>query len=304
MVSLLTVIIMSESKYFTRSKLKEIGKVSYCKGSNKNRLKRLVEVKTEPGEVKVEAKKRKHLAVKYEPDSVDSSTVSVKTEPGIADIKPVLGFASPDDFVSKRVCWEPLNWRQQLKNIREMRRERDAPVDTMGCDVISDHTATPQTFRYQVLLSLMLSSQTKDQVTSAAMIRLRKHGCSIENILKTSDEKLAQLIYPVGFTKTKVGYIKRTSQILKDEYDMDIPNTVVDLCTLPGVGPKMAHLTMKCAWNTISGIGVDTHVHRICNRLKWVKQPTKQPEATRKALEDWLPSAVFLSTLDVTAALI
>ena len=58
---------------------------------------------------------------------------------------------------------------------------------------------------------------------------------------------------------------------------------------LTGVGPKMAYLVMKSAWNVIDGIGVDTHVHRISNRLGWVKKPTKQPEDTRKALEDWLP---------------
>ena len=56
-----------------------------------------------------------------------------------------------------------------------------------------------------------------------------------------------------------------------------------------GVGPKMAHLVMKCAWDTICGIGVDTHVHRITNRLGWMRKPTKLPEQTRVALEDWLP---------------
>lgn len=54
-----------------------------------------------------------------------------------------------------------------------------------------------------------------------------------------------------------------------------------------GVGPKMAHLAMRCAWNEVTGIGVDTHVHRIANRLSWVS--TTNPEQTRKALEDWLP---------------
>ena len=59
--------------------------------------------------------------------------------------------------------------------------------------------------------------------------------------------------------------------------------------SLPGVGPKMAHLCMDIAWNNVTGIGVDTHVHRIANRLKWTKKPTRDPEETRKALEDWLP---------------
>ena len=75
--------------------------------------------------------------------------------------------------------------------------------------------------------------------------------------------------------------------MLKNEWSGDIPNTVEDLCKLPGVGPKMAHLCMKTAWGVVTGIGVDTHVHRIANRLGWVK--SKSPEDTRKELEDWLP---------------
>lgn len=62
---------------------------------------------------------------------------------------------------------------------------------------------------------------------------------------------------------------------------------------LPGVGPKMAHLCMDVAWGNVTGIGVDTHVHRVANRLKWVKRPTLDPEKTRKALEDWLPRLVY-----------
>lgn len=56
-----------------------------------------------------------------------------------------------------------------------------------------------------------------------------------------------------------------------------------------GVGPKMAHIVMRVAWGIVTGIGVDTHVHRIANRLKWVKKPTKTPEETRVSLESWLP---------------
>ena len=95
---------------------------------------------------------------------------------------------------------------------------------------------------------------------------------------------VTQILIP--FQK-KVEFIKKTSKILQEEYHGDIPDSVAALCKLPGVGPKMAYLVMKCAWNQVIGIGVDTHVHRICNRLGWVK--TKQPEETRKALEDWLP---------------
>jgi endonuclease-3 len=56
----------------------------------------------------------------------------------------------------------------------------------------------------------------------------------------------------------------------------------------------MSYLVMKCAWNDIQGIGVDTHVHRISNRLGWHRKPTKQPEDTRKSLEDWLPRLIYI----------
>ena len=59
--------------------------------------------------------------------------------------------------------------------------------------------------------------------------------------------------------------------------------------SLPGVGPKMAHLVMDVAWNSVTGIAVDTHVHRISHRLGWMRKPTKNPKITRAAIEDWLP---------------
>ncbi|XP_068764303.1 endonuclease III-like protein 1 isoform X2 [Struthio camelus] len=154
----------------------------------------------------------------------------------------------------KRPKWEPRNWRQQLERIREMRSSRDAPVDHMGVDKCYDSSAPPQVMRYQVLLSLMLSSQTKDEVTSAAMLRLRQRGLTVDSILQMDDVTLGQIIYPVGFWRNKVKYIKQTTAILKQKYGGDIPSTVEELVMLPGVGPKMAHLAMHIAWNSVSGI--------------------------------------------------
>uniref|UniRef100_A0A8D2LME4 Endonuclease III-like protein 1 n=1 Tax=Varanus komodoensis TaxID=61221 RepID=A0A8D2LME4_VARKO len=193
----------------------------------------------------------------------------------------------------KKQKWEPKNWAQHLANIREMRKGRDAPVDQMGAGQCFDGDAAPEVVRYQILLSLMLSSQTKDQVTSAAMMRLREHGLTVDSILETDDATLGQLIYPVGFWKRKVSYIKQTTAILKRDYAGDIPKTVAELVKLPGVGPKMAHLVMDIAWQSVSGIGVDTHVHRIANRLKWTKKRTRLPEETRQALEEWLPRELW-----------
>lgn len=151
--------------------------------------------------------------------------------------------------------WEPANWREFLVNLRIMRSNYDAPVDTMGCHMSMDPTASPETYRYQCLISLMLSSQTKDQVTFAAMKRLRDRGLTVDNILNMSDEELGKLIYPVGFWKTKVQYIKKTTKILKEQYNGDIPDSVDKLCKLRGVGPKMAHICMLVAWDKVTGIG-------------------------------------------------
>lgn len=189
--------------------------------------------------------------------------------------------------------WEPQNWQQQLANIRIMRSKKDAPVDQLGAEHCYDASAPPKVRRYQVLLSLMLSSQTKDQVTAGAMQRLRARGLTVESILQTDDDTLGRLIYPVGFWRNKVKYIKQTTAILQQRYEGDIPASVAELVALPGVGPKMAHLAMAVAWGTISGIAVDTHVHRIANRLRWTKKMTKTPEETRKNLEEWLPRVLW-----------
>ncbi|XP_076207612.1 endonuclease III-like protein 1 isoform X1 [Aptenodytes patagonicus] len=163
----------------------------------------------------------------------------------------------------QRPRWEPRDWRQQLERIQEMRRNRDAPVDEMGVEKCYDSSAPPQVMRYQVLLSLMLSSQTKDQVTSAAMLRLRQHGLTVDSILQMDDATLGRIIYPVGFWRNKVKYIKQTTAILKQKYGGDIPRTVEELVQLPGVGPKMAHLAMNIAWDSVSGIESSTFVLRV-----------------------------------------
>ncbi|XP_071949243.1 endonuclease III-like protein 1 [Antedon mediterranea] len=251
--------------------------------------KRSVNVKNEPiKEILKKSPQKRLIKVEYEGVQDTSKTQSKKVKNKNSGPEPM----ENTDY-SKRVLdrnvWQPVNWRDQLEGIKEMRKIRDAPVDTMGASQICDISAEPAVYRYQVLLSLLLSSQTKDQVTSAAMMKLREHGLNIDNILATSEEDIGQLIFPVGFWKRKAEYIKKTTQILKDKYNDDIPPTLQELIKLPGIGPKMAHLIMDIAWDEISGIGVDTHVHRISNRLEWVKNPTKTPEQTRIALEDWLP---------------
>lgn len=133
----------------------------------------------------------------------------------------------------------------------------------------------------------MLSSQTKDEVTGAAVARLKTVPLTVEGILGAEEETLAKLICPVGFYRKKASSLRRVAAILKEEHDSDIPNTLEGLTSLPGVGPKMAYLALQNAWGLNEGIGVDVHVHRISNRLGWLR--TKSPEETRRSLEEWLP---------------
>lgn len=181
----------------------------------------------------------------------------------------------------------PSNWKVLYDNIATMRAETPAVVDTMGCDQCIDAEGDPKKLRFQCLVSLMLSSQTRDQITFATMEELKKQGLSVQFIEDIDAKDLENLIKSVSFFRRKTVYLKKTATILREQYDGDIPRTLPELLKLPGVGPKMAHLAMQTAWNETTGIAVDTHVHRICNRLKWVN--SKTPEQTMQQLEKKLP---------------
>jgi len=96
----------------------------------------------------------------------------------------------------------------------------------MGSEKITETNVDPNIFRYQTLISLMLSSQTKDEITSSAMKNLINYGLTIENILKLKKEELEKLIYPVGFYKRKSEYILKTSLILKEKFKSKYSKTL------------------------------------------------------------------------------
>lgn len=195
---------------------------------------------------------------------------------------------------SVHLCGMPPNWKKVLDGIRQMRASQGAPVDSMGCEKAGSFLP-PKDRRFAILVSALLSSQTKDEVTHGAVQRLSQKGLlTAEGIANSSEADLKDVIYPVGFYIRKAAYLKKVAILCKEQYNGDIPKNLKDLLSLPGVGPKMAHLIMNVGWEDVQGICVDTHVHRISNRLGWVsfsgtKQNTKTPEETRKALEAWLP---------------
>ncbi|KAI3457668.1 hypothetical protein Pfo_014331 [Paulownia fortunei] len=189
---------------------------------------------------------------------------------------------------------QPPNWEKVLEGIRKMRSSEDAPVDSMGCEKAGS-SLPPKERRFAVLVSSLLSSQTKDHVTHGAIQRLLQNDLlTAEAIDKANEGAIKELIYPVGFYSRKASNMKKVAKICLAKYDGDIPCTLEELLQLPGIGPKMAHLVMNVGWNNVQGICVDTHVHRICNRLGWVsrlgtKQRTSTPEETRESLQLWLP---------------
>lgn len=224
---------------------------------------------TTPVTVKTKRVKTEVKVEKQEQQVSESLIVKKERKPKVRrkDSKPIL---------------PPENWEIVFDKLEAFREVNKAAVDTMGCERLADSNASPIVQRFQTLVSLMLSSQTKDTVTSAAVIKMQKEmegGLCLESILRIDEATLDNMIKTVGFHTKKASYIKRTAEILRDQYDGDIPSTIEGLTSLPGVGPKMGYLTLQVAWNKNIGIGVDVHVHRISNRLRWVKTDT--PEETR-----------------------
>ncbi|KAI1475256.1 DNA glycosylase [Daldinia eschscholtzii] len=195
----------------------------------------------------------------------------------------------------------PSDWEEIYDAVKAMRSPggiaANAAVDTMGCERLADTTTSSRDQRFQTLIALMLSSQTKDTVNAIAMKRLQTElpphapgappGLNLENVLAADAELINKLIWAVGFHNNKTKYIKQAAVILRDQWGGDIPDTIEGLVALPGVGPKMGYLCLSAAWDRTEGIGVDVHVHRITNLWGW--HATKNPEETRLALQSWLP---------------
>jgi len=156
-----------------------------------------------------------------------------------------------------------------------------------------------KTSRFQTLIALMLSSQTKDAMVGQAMGNLRdtsdgSGGLTVASILDMDPKVLNKKIYSVGFRNNKTKYIKEAAQILHDQYNDDVPPTAAEMIRdLPGVGPKMAYIIENICWDKQTGIGVDTHMQRLFPKLEWVSPDTKNPEQTRKQLESWLPQELW-----------
>ena len=161
--------------------------------------------------------------------------------------------------------------------------EWDVPIVTL----VAESTNDP----FRVLISTVLSLRTKDETTAVASRKLFKLADNPSDMLKLSEKEIIKAIYPVGFYKTKAKNIKSICRDLISKYDSKVPDDIDELLKLKGVGRKTANLVVTLGYNK-PGVCVDTHVHRISNRLGYIK--TKTPDKTETALRKKLPEKYWI----------
>ena len=144
---------------------------------------------------------------------------------------------------------------------------------------------------YIVLIACILSLRTNDRTTYPATLRMLKLAKTPQEMMKVNVGDLEKAIYPVGFYKNKAGQIIELSKIWVEKYDGKVPCNIDELCKFKGVGRKTANLVLSEGFNK-PAICVDVHVHRIFNRLGYVK--TKNPEETEFALREKLPKKYWI----------
>jgi endonuclease-3 len=155
-------------------------------------------------------------------------------------------------------------------------------IDGMELPAIETISATRQADPFQVLIATLLSARTQDATTHAASTRLFGKAPTPQAMARLTVKQIERLIHPVGFYRHKARFVKATARTLIDRFDGQVPRTLDELVTLPGVGRKTANLVMIVAFKSEQNICVDIHVHRISNRLGWVRTDT--PEQTEHAL--------------------
>jgi endonuclease-3 len=152
---------------------------------------------------------------------------------------------------------------------------------------------------FRILIGCILSLRTRDETTAQASARLFARADTPATMLRLRPRSIERLIFPVGFYRTKARTIRRICRDLVERFDGRVPADLDALLTLPGVGRKTANLVVTYAFNR-PGICVDTHVHRITNRLGFVR--TSTPERTEWALRAKLPARHWIELNDLLVA--
>jgi len=162
-----------------------------------------------------------------------------------------------------------------------MRRLAKA-IDGLDEPAVEKIARDQQSDAFHVLIGTMLSAQTRDAVTAAASARLFRVARTPKSMATLAVPRIQELIYPVSFYRNKAVHVKQACEQIMGRFRGRVPSTMEELLTLPGVGRKTANLVLILAHSSEDNICVDTHVHRISNRMGWVN--TRTPEQTEHAL--------------------
>ena len=168
------------------------------------------------------------------------------------------------------------------RDVGRVMRRLGRAVDRMDHPAVEKIADAQAADPFQVLVATMLSAQTKDAVTLDASTRLFRKARTARSVARMPVQTLERLIYPVSFYRHKAKHVKETCRRLLARFGGEVPTTMDALLTLPGVGRKTANLVLIVAHRSDANICVDTHVHRIANRLGWVS--TRTPDETEQAL--------------------
>ena len=160
-------------------------------------------------------------------------------------------------------------------------------IDGLALPAVEKISAEQAEEPFQILIATLLSARTQDATTHAASTRLFRRARTPRAMVALTVGEIERLIYPVGFYRNKARHVKACCEMLVSRFGGRVPQTMDELVTLPGVGRKTANLVMILAFRSRRNICVDTHVHRISNRLGWVR--TDAPEDTEHALYDTAP---------------
>ena len=167
-------------------------------------------------------------------------------------------------------------------HIPAVMRRLSRAIDGLNEPAVEKIADEQQDDPFQVLIATMLSAQTRDAVTAEASERLFRRARTARTMSRVTVREIERLIYPVSFYRNKALHVKRTCEQLLTRFGGQVPSTMEELLTLPGVGRKTANLVLILAHRSQKNICVDTHVHRISNRLGWAV--TRTPDETERAL--------------------
>ena len=162
-------------------------------------------------------------------------------------------------------------------------------IDGLELPAVEKISQSQEEDPFQVLIGTLLSARTQDATTLAASTRLFKVARTPLAMAALTVKRIERLIYPVSFYRHKARHVKATCRILVERFDGRVPRTMEELLVLPGVGRKTANLVLILAFKSEQNICVDTHVHRISNRLGWMR--TRTPEETEQALYESIDQA-------------